>query len=229
MKKKLSTSDKKPLSGPMLTMMPVMAANPDVCAPLSSHEGNRISGFFVALPIHEDDPSRRLENIRLQTVPLKRLHVAVFLGYLVRVASRFIPRILVPFLVSIQMKASGFLGISSFRGPHHASYEGSDVDQFSFYGRFNRPPGHPFMMGISSVAGTVRLPTSREMQLLLIVRTLFASLTLWNCIFPLDRLCVTLSLKSDQFGCSAQSILDSLPGALEDLAKSVELHRMNFK
>ena len=154
LREKLSASDENSSSGPILTMMPVMAANPDVYAPLSLHEGNRISGFFIALPIHEDDPSKRLKNICSQSVPLKRLHVAIILGCLVRTASRFIPSILVPFLVSMQMNLSGFLGISSFRGPHHASYEGADVDQFSFYGRFSRAPGHPFMMGISSVAGT---------------------------------------------------------------------------
>ena len=136
---------------PLLMFMPVMAGFPNTHANLSVHEGNGISGFLVSLPVHISSPKKSLEYLQQQTKPLKKLHVAVGISKLARLAMNFMPRIFLPHVINAQMKMANFFGVSSFRGPHNAQLFGKDLSRFYFFGIFE-PPVQPFMCAISSVA-----------------------------------------------------------------------------
>ncbi len=149
-RKKLIENPCTDASLPLLMFMPVMGGYPNMEALISDHEGNAISGFLVALPVHLPTPKQRLKYLQEQTKPLKKFHVAAFIGKFARFAMNFLPRILLPHVIRQQMKMANFLGVSSFRGPYTAQLFDNDLGRFYFFGIFD-PPVQPFMCAISSV------------------------------------------------------------------------------
>ena len=121
-------------SSPLLAFVPVMAGKPpDMATALREHEGNAVSGFFVALPVHLDSPAARLRRIQTQTYLAKRSHVAIALGRLVRLGLGLLPRQLMPALVPLLAEMRGCCGVSSLRGPAHASCGGASVEALYFW------------------------------------------------------------------------------------------------
>ena len=149
-RKKLIENPATDASLPLLMFMPVMAGYPNMEALISDHEGNAISGFLVALPVHLPTPKQRLKYLQEQTKPLKKFYVAAFIGKFARFAMHFLPQFLLPHAIRQQMKMANFLGVSSFRGPYTAQLFDRDLSRFYFFGIFD-PPVQPFMSAISSV------------------------------------------------------------------------------
>ena len=131
-RKKLIENPATDASLPLLMFMPVMAGYPNMEALISDHEGNAISGFLVALPVHLPTPKQRLKYLQEQTKPLKKFHVAAFIGKFARFAMHFLPQFLLPHAIRQQMKMTNFLGVSSFRGPYTAQLFNKDLSRFYF-------------------------------------------------------------------------------------------------
>ena len=172
-----------------------MAGVPDLTAPLAQHVGNSVSGYLIALPVDQPDPSVQLARIRAQTSAYRLARAPLVNGVLARVGLKLLPRVLLPRIVRLFAGLVSACGVSSLRGPWHDQLgpwwnehgaSAGRVESFYFFGSF-APPRMPIMIGCCSIA---------------------------------DRMRVTLALKTLRVGGSAEQVLGHIPHALRELKHS---------
>jgi hypothetical protein len=140
-----------------------MAGRARLDAPLETHEGNTVSGFLLALPVDAPTPSERLRRIVVQTRTAKASQIATLIGALARCGLRQLPRVLLPHVVPRVASGARFCGISSLRGPAHATFQRCEVESVYFYGTFH-PPRMPLMIGCCSVSDRMRVTLALQLD-----------------------------------------------------------------